>query len=116
MACQRVASMAAKSQRPRLQQIPAQLRKPSQQQLQQQQQRSMTSLQIQQPAINYYVGAANMMLEAFSSWIWLIKRTFQPSLLRRKRKFGHLKRKESVGGRKILKRRMLKKRARLFGA
>ena len=48
--------------------------------------------------------------------IWFIKRTFQPSLLRKKRKSGFLKRKKTVGGRKILKRRRAKGRARLFGA
>jgi large subunit ribosomal protein L34 len=48
--------------------------------------------------------------------IWLIKRTFQPSLLRKKRKCGYLKRSKSVGGRKILKRRRAKGRQRLFGA
>jgi len=48
--------------------------------------------------------------------VWLIKRTFQPSLLRKKRKHGYLKRSESVGGRKILRRRKAKNRARLFGA
>lgn len=51
------------------------------------------------------------------SWaIWFLKRTFQPSLLRKKRKSGYLKRSESVGGRKILRRRRAKGRARLFGA
>ena len=48
--------------------------------------------------------------------IWFIKRTYQPSLLRKKRKSGFLKRKKTVGGRKILKRRRAKGRARLFGA
>jgi large subunit ribosomal protein L34 len=48
--------------------------------------------------------------------VWLIKRTYQPSLLRKKRMHGYLKRSESVGGRKILRRRKAKKRARLFGA
>mmetsp|Transcript_50146 Transcript_50146/g.76261 ORF Transcript_50146/g.76261 Transcript_50146/m.76261 type:complete len:118 (+) Transcript_50146:124-477(+) len=110
MACHRVAAMAACGRRLGLQQIPARLQK------QALPQRSITTLQLQQPSTNAYLGAANSMLEAFSTWIWLIKRTFQPSLLRKKRKYGHLRRKESVGGRKILKRRMAKKRARLFGA
>jgi large subunit ribosomal protein L34 len=48
--------------------------------------------------------------------IWLIKRTFQPSLLRKKRKHGFLQRSATPGGRKILKRRKAKGRARLFGA
>jgi large subunit ribosomal protein L34 len=51
------------------------------------------------------------------SWaIWLIKRTYQPSLLKKKRKCGYLKRRQTVGGRKILKRRRQKGRKRLFGA
>merc|ERR1719491_1526645 len=45
--------------------------------------------------------------------IYLIKRTFQPSLIRRKRKHGFLWRKTTVGGRRVLKRRTLKKRKRL---
>jgi large subunit ribosomal protein L34 len=48
--------------------------------------------------------------------IWFIKRTYQPSLLRKKRKCGYLKRRQSVGGRKILQRRKAKGRQRLFGA
>eukprot|EP00531_Pseudo-nitzschia_arenysensis_P003389 CAMPEP_0116134296 /NCGR_PEP_ID=MMETSP0329-20121206/10569_1 /TAXON_ID=697910 /ORGANISM="Pseudo-nitzschia arenysensis, Strain B593" /LENGTH=104 /DNA_ID=CAMNT_0003628995 /DNA_START=106 /DNA_END=420 /DNA_ORIENTATION=+ len=51
------------------------------------------------------------------SWaIWLIKRTYQPSLLKKKRQCGYMKRKQSVGGRRILKRRKKKGRKRLFGA
>lgn len=45
--------------------------------------------------------------------ILYIKRTWQPSLVKRKRKHGFLKRQKSVGGRKILKRRMRKNRHRL---
>lgn len=51
------------------------------------------------------------------SWaIWLIKRTYQPSLLKKKRQCGYMKRRQSVGGRRILKRRRKKGRKRLFGA
>jgi large subunit ribosomal protein L34 len=51
------------------------------------------------------------------SWaLWLLKRTYQPSLLRKKRKCGYLKRRKTVGGRNILKRRQAKGRKRLFGA
>ena len=60
-------------------------------------------------------------------WLWIlepppasvrgpalaIKRTFQPSTVRLKRKHGFLARLESKGGRKTLKRRMLKGRKRL---
>jgi large subunit ribosomal protein L34 len=54
--------------------------------------------------------------ELSSQWIWLIKRTYQPSIIRKKRKCGYLTRSKTVGGRKILKRRQAKGRARLFGA
>ena len=55
-------------------------------------------------------------LESIASMaIWLIKRTFQPSILRKRRKTGFLARSESVGGRKVLARRRAKGRARLAG-
>ena len=47
--------------------------------------------------------------------IWLIKRTFQPSTIRKRRKTGFLRRQKSVGGRRVLKRRMDKGRKRLGG-
>jgi large subunit ribosomal protein L34 len=62
------------------------------------------------------VAISNNVLEALKLWTWLIKRTFQPSIIRKKRKCGYLKRSKSVGGRKILRRRREKGRARLFGA
>mmetsp|Transcript_1546 Transcript_1546/g.3419 ORF Transcript_1546/g.3419 Transcript_1546/m.3419 type:complete len:206 (-) Transcript_1546:127-744(-) len=52
----------------------------------------------------------------FSWAVWLIKRTYQPSLLKKKRQCGFMKRKQSVGGRRIFKRRRQKGRKRLFGA
>ena len=45
--------------------------------------------------------------------IWLIKRTFQPSLIRMKRKHGYLARKATKDGIKVLNRRMAKGRTRL---
>ena len=49
----------------------------------------------------------------FTSFIDFIKRTFQPSVLRRKRKHGFLKRVKSANGQKILKRRLLKGRRKM---
>mmetsp|Transcript_41879 Transcript_41879/g.89222 ORF Transcript_41879/g.89222 Transcript_41879/m.89222 type:complete len:144 (-) Transcript_41879:96-527(-) len=46
---------------------------------------------------------------------WLIKRTYQPSIIRKRRKHGFRRRKESVGGRRVLKRRIAKGRMRLGG-
>jgi large subunit ribosomal protein L34 len=45
--------------------------------------------------------------------ILLVKRNYHPSLLRRKRKHGFLKRMRTPGGRKILERRRAKGRWRL---
>ena len=46
---------------------------------------------------------------------WLIKRTFQPSIIRKRRKTGFLTRQKTVGGRRVLERRRKKGRARLGG-
>mmetsp|Transcript_12512 Transcript_12512/g.20820 ORF Transcript_12512/g.20820 Transcript_12512/m.20820 type:complete len:125 (+) Transcript_12512:66-440(+) len=55
-------------------------------------------------------------LQSLLSWsTWLIKRTFQPSIIRKRRKTGLLTRNKTVGGRKMLQRRRLKGRARLAG-
>ncbi|KAG7358641.1 50S ribosomal protein L34 [Nitzschia inconspicua] len=62
-------------------------------------------------------AVSNSTSTSIFSWaLWLLKRTFQPSLLRKKRKCGYLTRRRTVGGRKILKRRKAKGRQRLFGA
>jgi large subunit ribosomal protein L34 len=54
-------------------------------------------------------------LPTWGEFIWLIKRTFQPSVLRKRRKTGFLSRHKTAGGRKILKRRIEKGRIRLGG-
>jgi large subunit ribosomal protein L34 len=46
---------------------------------------------------------------------WFIKRTYQPSIIRKRRKTGFLSRQKTVGGRRILKRRKQKGRIRLGG-
>ena len=51
--------------------------------------------------------------ELFQSGLWLIKRTFQPSLIRRKRKHGFLHRSSTKDGIAILRRRAKKGRRKL---
>jgi large subunit ribosomal protein L34 len=52
---------------------------------------------------------------AIATAIWYLKRTFQPSIVRKKRKMGYLVRQRTVGGRRTLNRRRAKGRARLGG-
>jgi len=51
----------------------------------------------------------------FSEGLLFLKRTFQPSIIRKRRKTGFLTRQKTVGGRKILNRRKHKGRKRLGG-
>ena len=48
--------------------------------------------------------------------LWLIKRTYQPSRLKRNRKFGFLNRSATRGGRRVLDRRRQKGRHKLIVA
>ena len=57
--------------------------------------------------------ATSIMQHILDMSVWFIKRTFQPSIIRKKRKQGFLERQKSVGGRRVLKRRIKKGRARL---
>ncbi len=59
------------------------------------------------------VDSLQSLLDDISTWF--IKRTYQPSIIRKRRKHGFRRRKESVGGRRVLKRRMAKGRSRLGG-
>jgi large subunit ribosomal protein L34 len=62
-----------------------------------------------------YASLCDASVSIFGWSHWLIKRTFQPSILRKRRKTGLLRRQSTVGGRNILSRRRHKKRARLAG-
>jgi large subunit ribosomal protein L34 len=59
--------------------------------------------------------SSSLLSSLLSSAIWYMKRTFQPSIMRKKRKMGYLVRQRTVGGRRTLARRRLKGRARLGG-
>ena len=57
--------------------------------------------------------SGSLLRDLIEESIMYIKRTFQPSLIRRKRKHGFLARVRTKDGRKVLSRRRLKKRTNL---
>ena len=58
-------------------------------------------------------GARTDLVSSLLDGTWLLKRTFQPSLIRRKRKHGFLARIRTKDGRRILNRRRHKQRRAL---
>ena len=62
---------------------------------------------------NITTTMSNTYTELLNDFITFIKRTYQPSVLKRKRRHGYRARKSTPGGRKIIKRRMLKGRTQL---
>jgi large subunit ribosomal protein L34 len=57
----------------------------------------------------------NSLPSLWNEFTLLIKRTFQPSIIRKRRKTGFLTRHKTVGGRRVLERRARKGRARMGG-
>mmetsp|Transcript_12025 Transcript_12025/g.17098 ORF Transcript_12025/g.17098 Transcript_12025/m.17098 type:complete len:178 (-) Transcript_12025:93-626(-) len=64
---------------------------------------------------SYSSLSSSSSLSSIFSSIWFIKRTYQPSIIRKRRKTGFLERQRTVGGRRTLKRRIAKGRSRLGG-
>jgi Ribosomal protein L34 len=73
------------------------------------------SIVIEPPTSTIASLSPKTMPSLWNDFILLIKRTFQPSIIRKRRKTGFLTRHKSVGGRRILERRARKGRARMGG-
>mmetsp|Transcript_11285 Transcript_11285/g.14864 ORF Transcript_11285/g.14864 Transcript_11285/m.14864 type:complete len:151 (+) Transcript_11285:151-603(+) len=76
---------------------------------------SLTSLSSSSSSAVVLPAPSSMVGSLLDLATWFIKRTYQPSIVKRKRKWGFLVLNRSVGGRKVLKRRRAKGRARLCG-
>ncbi len=78
--------------------------------------RFMANLQLYKPSGNLTIvekniqGTKSFLENLLAEGIYYLKRTFQPSLLRRRRKHGMLSRLDNRNGRKIIIRRSIKKR------
>jgi large subunit ribosomal protein L34 len=76
----------------------------------------MANLQLYKPSGNLTIvekniqGTKSFLENLLAEGIYYLKRTFQPSLLRRRRKHGMLSRLDNRNGRKIIIRRSIKKR------
>lgn len=77
---------------------------------------TMATLALPPPPMPTMASSPWTIMGNLLSWsTWFIKRTYQPSIIRKRRKHGFLQRNKTVGGRKVLNRRKHKGRARLGG-
>jgi large subunit ribosomal protein L34 len=77
---------------------------------------TMATLALPPPPMPTMASSPLTIMGNLLSWsTWFIKRTYQPSIIRKRRKHGFLQRNKTVGGRKVLNRRKHKGRARLGG-
>ena len=75
----------------------------------------MTSFLSVAPVLSITTFFDDLCASLFGPSVVMIKRTYQPSIIRKRRKQGFLERQKTIGGRRVLKRRRQKGRARLGG-
>ena len=75
----------------------------------------MTSFLSVAPVLSITTFFYDLCASLFGPSAVMIKRTYQPSIIRKRRKQGFLERQKTVGGQRVLKRRRQKGRARLGG-